>query len=141
LRRDLICAALGLALAAAAWFAAGRLPTSFLSDAVGAGGVPKALAALIAFLSLVIGIQALVRRAPAPADGKNHVRALGIAGLGFAYAAVAPFVGFFISISLLAGGAALYYGAPRRPTIALFALGTAAVLWLLFGWLLGIALP
>jgi putative tricarboxylic transport membrane protein len=141
LRRDLICAALGLALAAASWFAAGQLQRSFLSDAVGAEGIPKALAVLIALLSLVIGIQALVRRAPAAADGKNHLRALGIAALGFVYAAVAPFAGYFISISLLAGGAALYYGAPRKPAVALFALGSAAVLWLLFGWLLGIALP
>ncbi len=45
------------------------------------------------------------------------------------------------AIALLACGAALHYGAPRRPAVALFGVGTAVVLWLVFGVLLGIALP
>jgi hypothetical protein len=140
LRRDLACAAIGLTLAGAYWAAANALPTSFLSDAVGADGVPKGLALLLALFSLVIGARALVRPAENLQD-KNHLRALGIAALGFAYVVMAAFIGYLISITLLAGAAALYYGAPRRLGVVLFAAGTAAVLWLVFGFTLGIGLP
>ena len=104
MRRDLVCAAIGLALAGAYWAAASRLPTSFLSDAVGADGVPKALAALLAVLSLAIGARALFRRAESPVK-KNHLRALGIALLGFVYVALAPYLGYLICVALLAGAA------------------------------------
>jgi putative tricarboxylic transport membrane protein len=140
LRRDLACAAIGLALAAAYWAAANALPTSFLSDAVGADGVPKGLALLLALFSVVIGARALLRPSENP-QHKNHLRALGIAALGFAYVAAAAFIGYLISIALLAGAAALYYGAPRRLGVALFAAGTAAVLWFVFGFTLRIGLP
>jgi len=137
LRRDHVCAALGLALAVAYWLAADAVPVSLLSDNVGAGGVPKGIALILGVLSLSI----LIKGSAVDHDGKNHVKALGIAALGFLYVAAAPFIGYFASVAALAGGAALYYGAPRRPGVALFALGTAAVLWLLFGRMLGIALP
>lgn len=140
MRRDLACAALGLAVAIAYWIAASRLQRSFLSDEVGADGVPKGLAVLLAIFSLTIAIRALLRK-PDPQEKKNHLRALGIALLGVIYIGAAPYIGYFISIVLLAGAAALYYGAPRRPVVALFALGTAAVLWLAFGAMLGIHLP
>jgi len=139
LRRDLACAALGLALAGAYWAAANALPESLLSDAVGADGVPKGLAVLLAIFSVLVGLKSFSpRESP---EKQNHVRALGIAVLGFLYVAAASFIGYLVSITLLAGGAALYYGAPRRFGVALFALGTAASLWALFAGLLGIPLP
>jgi hypothetical protein len=76
--------------------------------------------------------------------GETHpisLRALGIAALGFIYVAVVPFIGYFFAVTALAGGAALYYGAPRRLGVLLFAIGTSAVLWLLFRVMLGIAMP
>lgn len=139
MRRDLVFAACGLALAAVYWWAAHQLPTSMLSDAVGADGVPKGLAVALAAFSLLVGIRAL-RRAPA-SEYEGHPRALGIAALGFLYVLAAPYVGYVIAVTLLAAAAALYYGAPRKWTVGAFALGTAGVLWLLFGALLGIALP
>lgn len=139
MRRDLVCAALGLALAAAYWAAANALPESLLSDAVGADGVPKGLAVLLGIFSVLIGLRAFSpREAP---EKQNHLRALGIAALGFLYVAGAAFIGYLVSITLLAGGAALYYGAPRRLGVALFALGTAALLWASFAGLLGIPMP
>lgn len=140
MRRDLACAALGLALAGAYWAAADALPVSLLADEVGAGGVPKALAVLLALFSAGIAFTAFARKAP-PSPPGNHFKALGIAALGFAYVAIAPLIGYLISITLLAGGAALYYGARRPGGVALFALGSAALLWLVFGVLLGIPLP
>ena len=139
MRRDLACAALGLALAAAYWAAADALPESLLADAVGADGVPKGLAVLLAVFSLLIGVKGFSKK-QAP-EKENHVRPLGIAAFGFVYVAAAAFIGYLISVALLAGGAALYYGAPRRFGVALFALGTAALLWALFAGLLGIPMP
>ena len=141
MQRDLACAALGLALAAAYWAAAHALPSSMLSDAVGAGGVPKGVAVLLALLSLFIGARAFAQRSDHTAVEKNHLRALGIAVLGFAYVALAPLIGFFACIALLTGAAALHYGAPRSARTLAFALGSAALLWLVFGRMLGIALP
>lgn len=140
MRRDLACAALGLALAVVYWAAADALPVSLLADEVGADGVPKGLAVLLAVFSLGIAVKAVLK----PRDGnppEKHLKALGIAALGFAYVAIAPLIGYVIAITLLAGSAALYYGARRPAGVALFALGSAAVLWLVFGALLGIPLP
>ena len=124
MRRDLACAALGLALAAAYWAAAHQLPKSMLSDAVGADGVPKALAVFLAVFSILIAL-----------------RALGIAALGGVYVAVAPLAGFLVSTTLLAGAAALYYGAPRTLGTLAFAAGSAGLLWLVFARMLSVALP
>ena len=98
--------------------------------------MPKGIAVVLGLLSIAAAFSK-----PRAAEKENHLKALGIAALGFVYVAAAPFLGYFIAVTALAGGAALYYGAPRRPGVALFALGTAAVLWLMFGRMLGIALP
>ena len=108
-----------------------------LSDNVGADGVPKGLAVALAIFSILIAL----RRKPVEGASGFQPRALGIAALGFAYVAVAPLIGYFIAVTLLTGSAALYYGAPRRWPVAAFALGTAAILWATFGWMLGIPLP
>jgi hypothetical protein len=139
LRRDLACAVLGLALAAAYWAAADALPKSLLADAVGADGVPKGLAVLLAAFSVLLAGQGFSKK-QSP-EKQNHVRPLAVAAFGFLYVAAASFIGYLASIALLAGGAALYYGAPRRPGVLLFALGTAALLWAVFAGLLGIPLP
>jgi putative tricarboxylic transport membrane protein len=136
LSRDLILAGGGLALAALYWAGAHALPTSMLSDGVGADGVPKGLAVALAILSILIAL----RRKPVE-GGEFEPRAFGIALLGFAYVALAPLTGYFIAVTLLTGSAALYYGAPRRWSVAAFSLGTAVVLWATFGWMLGIPLP
>jgi putative tricarboxylic transport membrane protein len=141
LRRDLACAALGLALAAAYWAAAHQVPKSMLSDAVGADGVPKALAVILASFSTLIALRALLGRSHEMPQSKNHLRALGIAALGFVYVALAPLAGFLVSTMLLAGAGALYYGAPRTLGTLAFAAGSAGLLWLVFARMLGVALP
>jgi putative tricarboxylic transport membrane protein len=140
LRRDLAFAAAGLALAAAYWWAANQLPTSMLSDAVGADGVPKALAVALAALSILVGLRVALRK-DGEAPSASSARALGIAALGFLYVLLAPYIGYFMAITLLTAAAAVYYGAPRKWTVGAFALGTAGILWLMFGAMLGIPLP
>jgi hypothetical protein len=81
------------------------------------------------------------RRPSAQPDTQSHARALGVAGLGFAYTALAAFIGYAVSIMLLAGAAAVYYGAKGWMKISLFAVGSAALLWIVFAWVLGVAMP
>jgi putative tricarboxylic transport membrane protein len=139
-RRDLVCAALGLALAGAYYAAADALPTSMLADGVGAGGIPKLLAVALALLSLLLGARSLLPSSRAAVAGP-HLRALGIAGLGFVYVAAAPHLGYPLALALLVAAATLYYGERLRPTVLVYAIGCAALLWLVFAQLLGIAMP
>lgn len=140
MRRDLACAAAGLALAGAYGWLADSLPKSLLADNVGADGVPKALAVLLASFSVAIAIKAVIARSTL--TGVPPVlKPLGIAALGFLYVALAPLVGYLLSVAALAAAAALYYGAPRRPAILAFAFGSAVLLWAVFQGLLGVPLP
>lgn len=134
MRRSLACAGAGLVLAAAYWLAADSLPRSALADEVGADGVPKLLAILLAALSLLIGFSS---------DSENpsaSPKSLGVAGLGFLYAAIVSFTGYLVAAALLAAGAAFYYGARGRNVLP-FAIGTSLLLWTLFAKALGVALP
>jgi len=136
--RDLTCAALGLVVSVAYYVAAAALPESLLADDVGADGLPRALAVLLAILSLVIGARALFAGAgEAGTSLRQHLRALGVAVIAVAYLAVVPFLGFAASIALLLLASMVYYGAPRRPTTVLQAAAGAAVLWVVFAQLLG----
>lgn len=144
MRRDLVCAALGLALAGAYYAAADALPASLIADAVGAGGIPKLLAATLGVLCLLLGARSLVAAAPAAGAATafgEHLRALGVAALGFAYVAAAPFLGYPLALALLVAAAALYYGAQPRVPVLVYAVGCAALLWLVFARVLGVAMP
>ena len=147
MRRDSVCAALGLALAAAYYAAADALPRSLLADGVGADGVPKLLAVVLAVLSVVIGARSFFTPSltlPLPGGGKGggwHLRALGVAALGAAFVGLAPVLGYSLALALLLLAAALYYGAAPRLQVVLYAGGTAAILWLIFARALGVAMP
>lgn len=134
MRRSLACAGAGLALAAAYWLAADALPRSALADEVGADGVPKLLAIVLAALSLLIGFSRDAESPPA------SPKSLGVAGLGFLYVAIVSFTGYLVAASLLAAAAAYYYGARGRSVLP-FAVATALLLWGVFAKALGVALP
>ena len=129
-RRDLVCAALGLALAGVYYNAADAIPASLLADGVGAGGTPKLLAVALGLLSLLLGARGLLAGSSTEAVDRPHLRALGIAGLGFVYVAAAPYLGYPLALALLVAAATLYYGARLRPAVLVYAIGCAALLWL-----------
>lgn len=145
MRRDLVCAALGLALAAAYYAAADALPRSLLADGVGADGVPKLLAAALAVLSVALGARSWFAGASAAtADDPGllrHLRALGVAALGAAFVALAPVLGYPLALALLVLAATLYYGAAPSLRVVIYAAGAAAALWLIFARGLGVAMP
>lgn len=138
--------ALGIAAVAlgGAWFRqAAAIEDSLLSDAVGAGGVPKALAAVMALAGMLLVLRTLVR-APAEAEGRSlaaHARAAGLFALMVAYVLAAPVIGYPLAIGIFAAAVAAYAGARAGVTTAAFGAGVAAVSWLGFVKLLGIAFP
>jgi len=71
----------------------------------------------------------------------RHLRALGVAALGAAFVTLAPVLGYPLALALLLLAAALYYGAVLRLQVVLYAGGTAAILWLIFARVLGVAMP
>ena len=141
MRRDLVCAAAGLALAGAYYAAADAIPASLLADGVGAAGIPKLLAVALALLSLVLGARSLLVNSQSAAVDGPHLRAIGVAGLGLVYVAGAPYLGYPLALALLVASATLYYGASPRPTVAVYAVACAALLWLVFAKVLGVAMP
>jgi putative tricarboxylic transport membrane protein len=157
--RDLACAALGWALAAAFWLGASRLPRSLLSDDFGAEGLPQGLAIVLAAVSTVIAARALYQnrgRRPFPAE-KNarssprekeadpgfsaHAKAVGIVALGFAYVALAPLIGYLAACALIIFATGLYYGARASATLAAVSVAGAALLWLVFARMLSVSMP
>jgi putative tricarboxylic transport membrane protein len=143
--RDVACGVLGIALAGVYYVHAAALPVSLLSDAVGADGVPKALAIGLALLSALLIVRAVALGAPSGATEKlhamTHLRALGVVGLGAVYALAAPFIGYPVAIALLIGTTAMYFGLRPEPRLALVTALGAAVFWAMFVKMLGVPMP
>ena len=131
-------------LVGAIWFIqAAAIEDSLLSDAVGAGGVPKVLAAVMAAAGALLLLRTLLRGSAAE-EGRTwsaHARAAGLLGLMVAYVLAAPVLGFPLAVGLFAAAVAAYAGARRLPSIAAFGAGVGALFWLGFVKLLGIAFP
>lgn len=143
--RDLLTGAAALALAAAYYAAADALPVSLLSDAVGADGVPKALAVALGLGGLALLLRAALRRAPAggetAAGPKPHLRAAGLLAIAIAYVVVTPHVGYLVATAALLFAVAAYAGQRLSLKLAAVSLAGAVVLWLSFAKLLGVAMP
>lgn len=149
-RRELVLGWTMLAIAAAYYALATRIPESGIADAIGAQGLPKAYAAILALLSIMLIGRALRTRHAATdaaaaerAAGLRHVglRTAGMLVVGALYVALVPWLGYIVSIAgLIASTVALQGGRLDRRTAAIAA-GGALLLWLLFVRLLGIPHP
>jgi putative tricarboxylic transport membrane protein len=136
-------------LAAAYWAAADGIPVSFLTDAVGADGVPKILAVALAIFGALLFVSTRLKAAseepatPAEAAGerRTHIRAAGLFGGLAAYATLLPILGYPAALALLIGGSAIYGGARATPSLALIAALGGLGFWLFFAKGLGILLP
>lgn len=152
--RDLAGGIAVLAIAGAYYWAIGGIAESTLSDEVGASGLPRILAVVLAGLGLVLTARALIaaRLAPAPSpaaetpaeDGEATAplpRALGFLAFGAAYVGLAPVIGYLPAVALLIAGVALYEGAPRNWRTLAIAVGGALLYWAIFVRLLGVRQP
>lgn len=128
----LVAAGLGLALEATTF------DVGFMTDPVG----PKALPLLVAVMLVIAGSAALARpRADVvlpPVD--VIVRMTGAVVAFLVYAAALPWLGFFLSTTLVVTALSLLYRGPPVPSAAAAALLSGG-LWMLFVYLLSLPLP
>ncbi len=114
-----------------------------MSDAVGAGGVPMALAAVMAGAGALLVLRSLLRAPPAGESRSiaAHAKAAGLLAMMIAYVLAAPMLGYPLAIGLFAAAVAAYGGARLGWRVAAFGAGVAAFGWLGFVKLLGVAFP
>ena len=125
---------IGLALA----MEATTFDVAFMTDPVG----PKALPFLVAFMLVTAGAGALARpREDLALPSRDVVLRMTAAVAAFLlYAAALPWLGFFLSTTLVATVLSLLYRGPLGPSAAAAAILSGG-LWLLFVQLLSLPLP
>jgi putative tricarboxylic transport membrane protein len=145
--REFACGVLALALALAYLAMATDIPLSLLSDEVGADGVPKALAVVLAILGVAQVVRALVRRRAAGPDEMalsgwhTHLRAAGVIGLGIVYMIATPYLGYPLAVAALIFAMTIYAGMRVSPRLAGISVVGGLALWFMFVKALGIAMP
>jgi putative tricarboxylic transport membrane protein len=150
IHRDSIAGVLLLAVAAGYYWLSLGIPSSSLSDEVGADGLPRLLAAALAIVAATLLIKGLlIRPAAAPEaaaddEARDHAalpRAFGFVLIGCGYMVLAPLVGFAIGIAALVVAVAVY----EREALSLKLLAVAAAgglgFWLVFVRFLGVEQP
>jgi putative tricarboxylic transport membrane protein len=153
LHKDCIAGLLLLALAGAYYKATLNIPSSSLSDEVGADGLPKLLAISLAIIAITLVIKGFfakraetrATKVPEPSEEDNDhagiLRALGFVVIGIGYMFVAPLVGFALGIAALIIAVAIYEKEPLSLKLVAVALTAGASFWLLFVRLLGAEQP
>lgn len=110
---------------------------------MGAGGVPKVLAGIMAAAGALLVLRTLLRP-PAREPGRGlaaHAKAAGLFAAMVLYVLAAPVLGYPIALGLFGAAVALYAGARANLATAAFGVGMAGLFWLGFVKLLGVAFP
>lgn len=149
--RDVYVGLVVLALAGLYWLGADAIRESPLAGGVGADGLPKALAATLAFLSLLlIGRSFVFRRAlvgpkisteERAKRRQRHLRALGMLAIGIGYLLIVPYLGYILSVFLLMAATAIYNGRQASPSFWVTVAAGALFFYFLFVRFLDIPLP
>jgi putative tricarboxylic transport membrane protein len=150
IHKDTISGLLLLALAGGYCAMTLNIPSSSLSDEVGADGLPKLLAATLAIVAFMITIKGLLASRQtttvsevdkdAPEQAKI-TRALGFVALGIGYMVVAPLVGFAAGVATIVIAVALYEREPLSPKLIAVAIAGGIGFWLVFVRFLGTEQP
>ena len=140
MHRDRALGLAALALSGAYYWMATSLPQSRLADAVGAGGLPRVYAIILAALALI-----LIVRSRGPWDLGFGIRDLsrigGMVAIGAAYVVVVPWLGYLLSIAGLILATTYYQGGTVNRSLVVVALGGGIFFWLLFVVFMGIPQP
>lgn len=139
--RDIALGLAALVLAGGYWALAVDLPISLLSDAVGPGGVPVAIAMLMAVAGVVLILRSLVGAPREAPPSPAHGRAAGMLALLVAYVLAVPIIGYPLALGLLVGAIALYAGERPGLGLAAFAVGIGVFFWFGFVRVMGIPFP
>jgi putative tricarboxylic transport membrane protein len=150
IHKDTISGLLLLALAGGYYFMTLSIPSSSLSDEVGADGLPKLLAATLAIVASMIMIKGLLsaRQTAAEVEVDENApeqakitRALGFVALGIGYMVVAPLVGFAAGVAAIVIAVALYEREPISIKLITVAIAGGIGFWLVFVRFLGTEQP
>jgi putative tricarboxylic transport membrane protein len=152
MKSDIYMGILLLVLSVLYWLQADNIQVSVLSGRFGAQELPKMLAVLLAVFSLLMIAQAAIRSLAsrtAAADAQEGERgsaiqigpALGVLLIGIAYTLLLEILGYPIAIALLLGATAYLMGWRRWPVLIAFSAAGAAILWVVFAYILDIPLP
>jgi putative tricarboxylic transport membrane protein len=111
---------------------------AFMTDPVG----PKALPFLVAVMLLVAGVRTIARpRSEVALPPRPVALRMGAAALAFlGYAAILPWIGFFLATTLVVAALAMLYRGPVGGSLAA-GMALAGTLWLLFVRILALPLP
>jgi putative tricarboxylic transport membrane protein len=155
-RSDFYLGVGAIALAIAWLYVASGIEESMLSDATGAGGIPRVLGYLMAALGVLLCVRSVSFSAPAAGAASavretapeklaasswpqnEHVQALILLGILAGYVVLAPYLGYLLATAVLLGVTAAYGGTPVNRNLVLVSLGGGIVLWLSFAWALNI---
>jgi len=152
-RREAILGCITLAIAGGYYLLALRIPQSDIADVIGAQGLPKTYAALLAGLSVLLIARSIRARAKPRAPNassaapKAHIergvawRVFGMLMNGVIYVLVAPWIGYILSITALIAATVYYQGGGLSRRSVTVALCGALFFWLLFVRTLHIAQP
>jgi putative tricarboxylic transport membrane protein len=143
LSRDAIAGAISIALALGYWLVADGIPRSLLSDAVGADGIPKALAVVLGVLGLSLlwrGLRRREERTEEP-DWRAHLRAAGLLAIGIAYVVFMPWIGFAAATGIVIVVVAAYSGATLGRNLVLIGAVSGIAFWFVFAKLLSVSVP
>lgn len=148
MNKDVLGGLILFAVAGAYYWTMLQIPDSSLSDEVGAQGLPRILAFLLAGLAVLIMARGALARPkrvavaanPEDADARPR-RALGLLAIAAGYVVVAPLVGYAVALALLIASVAVYEGMAPSWRVAGVAAGGAIVFWVLFVQLLGVEQP
>ncbi len=150
IHKDSIAGLLLLALSAGYYFMTQNIPSSSLSDEVGADGMPKLLAVALAIVACMLFAKGMIASwkivaiAEVDSDTPEHARigrAMGFAALGVGYMVVAPLVGFAAGIAVIVVAVALYEREPLSPKLLGVAIAGGVGFWLVFVRFLGTEQP
>ena len=138
------------ALAGSYSYGATKIPTSMLSDSVGAGGLPFELGVFVAGLGVLLAVKSaiIVFAARRPLDDVDdsiapgaHLKGLALLVIGVAYVLLAPIIGYLFALLALIGSTALLAGARLGWRFFLICLSMAATLTLIFVTVMGTLQP
>ena len=151
---SIVTGAIGLAASLTYIVAARGIEDSLLADAVGASGVPVAVGILMAVTSSVLLVKGVLAKAGSNAEAEQeaaheaqgtplraHVLAMGLIAILAGYLVVLPWLGYIVSVGLLAAVVAWFAGGRERTTLVGFAVLTGPVLWFFFDFALKIHMP
>jgi hypothetical protein len=149
--RDAIVGAALLVFSGIYWLGANAIRVSPLEGSVGAAGLPKGLAYVLAILSIYMIARNLLAPSVRPDDGvaqerkpfpwRQHLRALWVVIFGAGYLLLLERAGYVISVALLMGATAYFLGLRPIGKVLLFAVLGGAFFYVLFVLVLKIPFP